>query len=130
MLEKSKFQSEVFGYTGNCLNKNVKYCLKDFFQIEFSKDTRTKTSESAMMTFRHLNAWIFIDHKKLSDFETELIKNPFLNKELETIKFDKGLNYGSATCSVYIEEFNWNKELGLVRYITRDSVVYDYWKKR
>lgn len=129
-FEVSKYQPETFGLTGDCLNKNVKYSFYNFFQMEFSKDTRTKTSESAVMTFRNLDASIYINHKKLSDFKKELIKNTFLNKNLETIKFDNELEHGSSTYSVKIKSFNWNKELGLVRYMTTDSVVYDYWKKR
>lgn len=78
-LEISKYQPEIFGLTGDCLNKNVKYCSDNYFQIEFSKDRRTKTSESAVMTFTNLDASIYINHKKVSDFKTEIIKNTFLN---------------------------------------------------
>lgn len=128
-FEVSKYQPEEF--TLIMVNNNhktygswLRHC-----QFDITKKLKNNQIESAFkkLKFYDLNTYGFDD---LSKIKTEQIHLKYNNKSLETYCFDHSVTrMSSASFKERIISFNWSKELGLVRYMDADSVVYEYWKR-
>lgn len=101
----------------------------DFFFTKRNQNDSISSCNKSIQVFDLQTSGIITS---LNVFKVDTIVIESLNKRLSTVFINnsKYADFDSSTNPIEIISFNWSKEYGLVRYTTRDSVVYEYWKKR
>lgn len=131
-FEIGDYQYNMSRYTATLINSKRDRNINNRFYIFLTKKHQIDSSTSCNKLIQVFDLYTNeLNSLDMFKHDTILIKS--LKRHIPTIFIDKkskNTNVESSSKTIKIQSFNWNKEYGLVRYMTEDSVVYEYWKKR
>ncbi len=124
-------QYEKIGFSAEMRNKKIHNNSDINFELRFDKKSQENPAEDCNKYLAVFDLYIE-GETSLDKFKLDTISSQSLKKKIPTYLIEASplTNRRDGPNHVAVNSFNWNSKYGLVRYVTEEGIIYEYWKKK